>query len=174
MTGVEPSLVQRRSTRRLFEGVTVGLRELVCVYKSKRKTDSAHQPLIHSPDPRNMLQSAPVRVKILPFCIRHGGGEKKKQNSPNKGINTNIMFLGRHNIYAVLQVAYEREEGFWARLLPDMKQEPRDPVPTISRRGELGVQRTQGRCRGLRLITGFLLWFLLSEAVTPFRRIQGK
>lgn len=100
-----------------------------------------------------------------------GGGEI---DSPNKGINTNIVFLGRHNIYAVLQVAYEREEGFWARLLPDMKQEPREPVPTISRRGELGVQRTQGRCRGLRLITGLLLWFLLSGAVTPFRRIQGK
>lgn len=84
------------------------------------------------------------------------------------------MFLGRHNIYAVLQVAYEREEGFWARLLPDMKQEPRDPVPTISRCRELGVQRTQGRCRGLHLITGFLLWFLLSGAVTLFSRIQGK
>lgn len=34
-----------------------------------QKIDQAHQPLIYSPEPTNMLQSAPVRVTNLPLCI---------------------------------------------------------------------------------------------------------
>lgn len=95
----------------MFEGYTVGLwvcEGFLSVFKYiHQKIDQAQQPLIYSPEPRNMLQSAPVRVTNPLLCIWHG------KNSPNKGINTNFVFLGRHNIYAVLQVAYCCKRGFW-------------------------------------------------------------
>lgn len=69
--------------------------------------DWACQPLIYSPEPWNMLQSAPERARDLPLGIWHG-----KKQSQNKGINTTIVFLGRHNIYAVQQVAYCCKRGF--------------------------------------------------------------
>lgn len=90
-----------------------------------QKIDQAHQPLIYSPEPTNMLQSAPVRVTNLPLCIWH------RKNSPNKGINTNFVFPGRHNIYAVLQVTYFCKSGF-NLFKARYETRARRPVPMIS------------------------------------------
>lgn len=45
-----------------------------CVWAWERGStkDGARQPLIYSPEPRNMLQYAPVRVRNLPLAVRHG------------------------------------------------------------------------------------------------------
>lgn len=104
-----------REGLRAFEGV-------LCLntrpWLNKRSSPPAFNLFTRAPD---MLQSAPVRVGNLPLCIWHG------KNSPKiKGINTTIVFLRRHNIYALPQVAYCCERGISACLLPDMKQEPSD------------------------------------------------
>lgn len=81
-----------------------------------------------------------------------------KKQSQNKGINTTIVFLGRHNIYAVLQVAYCCKRGFQQVYCQIRNKSPQTSAnDQLSYKIQLSACRMLRKCGGLSLIIRLLL-----------------
>lgn len=108
--------------------------------ESSLSHDQAGQPSTDSPDPQKHVainsSEGQKKKRSSHSALEMGGREErtKKYDPPSKGVNTNIVFPGRHNICAARQVASGCEERFGPP--------PAPPTPVTARK-ETRTRRRQ-------------------------------